>query len=122
MPLANKYVVKIRYDFDVDGGAASVITPAIGESLPNGAIITNVVAIELTAFTSGGSATVQLKAGSTAITDALAFDSGFTAGNTLALVSSATAVALSSNGALTLTVATAALTAGKVDFYVEYMF
>jgi len=122
MAFSDKKVAKLRYDFAVDGGAASVITPAITESIPNGAVVTNLYAVEQTAFTSAGAATVQLKCGSIALTGALAFDTGFTGANSLALASSATAIDLTANGALTLTVATAALTAGKVDIYVEYMF
>lgn len=108
----------VLYDFSNDGGTAGDIS--FGRILPSGAIITNVYSDELTALTSGGSATVQLKAGSTDLTDALAFDTGFTGTENQALASSATAIKLSADSELKITIATAALTAGKVRFFVEY--
>jgi hypothetical protein len=122
MAIMNKKVAKFTYDFSVDGGAVSVITPAISESLPAGAIVTNLWTNERTAFTSGGSATIELKCGSVALSDAVAFDSAFAAEKTLALDNSLTAIEVTVNGTLTLTVAGAALTAGICDFFVEYVY
>lgn len=109
--------VKAVYDFDADGGAAGDIT--LGENIPAGSIIRAVVANEITGLTSGGSATLTLKAGSTALTGATAFGDVPAPGE-IALASSATAIAVSAESELTLTIGTAALTAGKVAFYVEY--
>lgn len=106
-------------DVALDGGAVGDIT--LGRVLPAGAVVTKVVSDEQTALTSGGSATVQLKAGATALTDALAFDTGFAGVEDQALASSAEAIKLSAAGELTVTIATAALTAGKVRFFVQYM-
>lgn len=115
-------VAKITYNFAVDGGTASTITPAKTESLPAGAIVLRVFSNERTPFTSSGSATVLLQCGSTALTSALAYDTGFTgAGDTHALASSAEAIELTAKGDLKVTIGTAALTAGVCDFYVEYV-
>lgn len=122
MALSKKHVLKFTYDFGVDAGAVSTITPAINEKLPVGAIVTDVVTDERTAFTSGGSATVQVKSGAIALTDALAFDTAFTGRDTHALASSAEAIKITASDDMKLTVATAALTAGVVDFYIEYIF
>jgi lysozyme family protein len=122
MALSTKKVVKVTYDFSVDAGAVGAITLDANEKLPVGAIVTNIVNDERTAFTSGGSATVQLKSGSIALTDAIAFDSGFTGVETQALASSATGIKITASADCVLTVATAALTAGVVDFYIEYYF
>lgn len=111
-------VVTCLYDFSVDGGGVSTITPDTTFTFPEAMIVTKIVAHEISALTSGGSATVQLKAGTTSLTDALAFDTGFTGADELALASSATAIAVAANDVLKVTVGTAALTAGKVRFHV----
>lgn len=109
----------VLYDFTQDTGA--VATLSFGRHLPAGAIVTGVHSDEITVLTSGGSATLQLKAGATALTDALAFDTGFLSAQTQALASSATAIKLAADSELKLTIAAAALTAGKVRFYVRYL-
>ena len=122
MAISKKYTAKFTYDFGVDLGTVAVLTPAINERIPVGAIVTNLMADERTAFTSGGSATVLLSSGAIALTGAIAFDSGFTGTNSLALASSATGIKITTSADFTVTVGTAALTAGVVDFYVEYIF
>lgn len=108
----------VLFDFSQDGG--SVATYSFGRLLPAGSIVTNIYSDEITALTSGGSATVQLKAGSTNLTDALAFDTGFAGTQSQALASSATAIKVSAESELKMAIATAALTAGKLRFLVEY--
>lgn len=115
---ASQIEQELLYDFDEDGGATGDVE--FGVNLPAGAIVTSVYADEQTTLTSGGSATLQLVAGSTDLTDAEAFDTGFTGADELALASSATAIKLSAVSALKLTIGTAALTAGKVRFCVQY--
>ena len=107
------------YDFSLDAGAVGDVD--FGRSLPAGAIVTKIYSDEQTALTSGGSATVTLKAGSTALTDALAFDSGFTGRDELALASSAEAIKISAASELKISIGTAALTAGKVRFFIQYL-
>lgn len=114
-----KQIAKATYSFASDTGA--VATYAFGTLLPANAVVTHVYAEELTTCTSGGSATLTLKAGTTALTAATAFDTGFTGYDSLALASSATAVGIGTAALeLKLTIGTAALTAGKVRFTVEY--
>lgn len=113
-------VDSVLFDFDLDGGAVGDVDFA--RHLPAGAVITRVFSDELTALTSGGSATVQLKAGATALTDALAFDTDFTGAiDSQALASSAEGIKLAAEAELKISIAAAALTAGKVRFFVEYL-
>lgn len=116
---AQKGVVAATYDFAVSGGAQSTITIQ-SNAIPANAVITNVYADELTNVTSGGSATVAVVVGSTTITTAQAI-AGFTGAIAMTLASSATAVKVAAGGDLKVLIATEALTAGKVRFFVEYM-
>ena len=118
--MATKRVATFVYDFAVDGGAISTITPASTKTLPKGAMVRSIASDEQTPFTSGGSATVRVKCGSINLTDALAFNSAFTGADTHALASSAESIDITTAGELSIAVAAAALTAGKVVFYVEY--
>lgn len=111
-------VITGLYDFSVDGAGTGTITLATGHTFKEAMIVTKVLAHEITALTSDGSATVQLLAGSTALTDAEAFDDGFTGTDEIALASSATAIAIAADDPLKVAIGTAALTAGKVRFYV----
>jgi len=108
----------VRYNFSEDGG--SIATYSFSRNLPEGAIVTNVYSDEISALTSGGSATLQLQCGAQNLTDALAFDTGFASSQSQALASSATAIKISSESELKLDVAGAALTAGEVRFFVEF--
>lgn len=114
---SNKSVVKATYDFAVSGGAVGDIS--LDSWVPPGAVITNVYSREVTSATSGGSATVTLSAGSTALTGATAIADVAT--GSIALASSATAVVISASSRLKITVGTAALTAGKVEYFIEYI-
>lgn len=111
---------KMTYDFSVDGGAIATITPGNSPTLPLGAIILGGTIDITTQLTSGGAATIALgtSAGSSSssLKGATAVAS-WTVGQ-LALVpvfTAATYVKLTADGRLTLTVAAAALTAGRFD-------
>ncbi len=121
MANSKKYTAKVTYDFGVDAGATGATTLAINEKLPVGAIVTDVVTDERTAFTSGGSATVQLLSGAISLFDAVAFDTGFTGIDTHTL-SASEGIKITASADTVMTIATAALTAGVVDFYIEYIF
>jgi hypothetical protein len=110
-----KQLSACTWDYSVDGGAIGTIS--FGQQLPAGAIVTNVWTDEQTAV--AGATSVTLKAGSTALTGALDMtgDSGVKA-RSLAV---ADAVKLTSASELNIAIATAAATAGKVTFYVEWM-
>lgn len=109
----------VLYDFSSDTGAIGTVS--FGRNLPAGAIVTRVFSDEQTALTSGGSATVQLKVGTTELTGAIAFDTGFAGLDSQALDSSAEAIKVATESELNIAIAAAALTAGKVRFFVEYL-
>ena len=107
-------VVAVTYDFSVSGGAVGDIS--LGYSTEEACLVTKVLTHEITNCTSGGSATVTLAAGATGLTGATAVASVAT--GTVALAGAATAIAVASGEALKVTIGTAALTAGKIRFYV----
>ena len=109
-------VVAATYDFSVSGGATGDYE--FSYTFEEDALVTKILAHEISAFTSGNAATITVKAGSTSLTGALAFDSAFTGFNNLTLASSAAAVAVTAGSTLLITVAAHALTAGKTRFYV----
>jgi hypothetical protein len=109
----------VLFDFDEDGGAVGTLL--CGKQLPAGAIIFDIFTDEITALTSGGSATFQLLAGATALSAALAFDTGFNGLDDQALAGAVEAIKLSAAAELQFAIGTAALTAGKVRFFVQFM-
>lgn len=106
---------KTVYDFTVLGGAVGAITLPL--LLKAGTIVTRIWTDETVTLTSGGSATLALSSGATALVSAAAF-TGF-AGTTAHNPSAPTKIAADSY--LTLTVAVAALTAGQLRVFVEYL-
>jgi hypothetical protein len=120
-------VLKCTYDFAVDAGAVGSINlkDQNGELavLPTGAIIKQVMVSIVTAFTStGGTGTIALTANSAgdllAAVDADTL-SGISSG--IPVGTAATMVKLTAQRQLIMAIATAALTAGKADFYIEYV-
>lgn len=120
----NKRVAYFEYDYDKEGGAVGDITLDRGDKLPEGAIVTSGVVHSQTAVTSGGSATIALKLNSSGDVLAATAISNFTANALLDVVPDGTAsnmVRISSAKYLTMTIATAALTAGKFVVALEYV-
>lgn len=122
---ATRLVAYAKYDFAVDGGAIGLITPVVNETIPNKAIITNVIMDWTTAVTSGGSATVSAgtSAGSGAASILAATAKASLTGlvQTVPIPSDSTKfVKLTAAGLVTLTVAVAALTAGVCEMWIEY--
>jgi hypothetical protein len=138
------HVQEYVYDFAVDGGAAGAIdlSAKAGKSpLPVGAIIKGVTAIVETACTSGGSATVAWGPGADAdgysgvalavasLTANAVFNGYQDATTPSALLWNNTTDApveyvvtsTANTQTFTMTIATAALTAGKINFMVEYL-
>jgi|21_taG_2_1085346.scaffolds.fasta_scaffold19618_3 hypothetical protein len=126
-----KQVCKFRYDFAVDGGShsdsnqglagngAGVITPADADiTIPENAIITDCITYVSTAMTSGGSATVAIGVGGAALVAATAFDNG--AFDDEDVTHTVVADKTTSAARPTITVATAALTAGVIEVIIEY--
>lgn len=117
-----KRVISVTYNFTNQGGAVGDIELKDDQgnsvAVPAYACITRVFTDGITAFTSGGSATVAIAAGSSVLLAATAY-------NNAALVGfdaqSITPVKITAASTLKITVATAALTAGKMRFFVEYL-
>lgn len=113
------------YDFDVDGGAIGSITlkdnNGVAQQIPAGAIVTNAYISVQTAVTSSGSATVAF--GILGNTDAF---KAATAKGTLVqdyVVAAANDLPITDAVPMDVqaTIATAALTAGKIRIFVEYL-
>jgi len=117
------------YDFSVSGGAVGAITltalDGSASTLPVGAIITRCFTKCKTALTSGGSATVALgiTGAATGIEGATAYtDGSYAAANAMdAKAPSAPLLVSTADTAVLATVATAALTAGKVEVTLEIL-
>jgi len=119
-----KKIAFFEYDFAVHGGAAGDIEVE-GTPIPSGAIIKEGIIHVKNAVTSGGSATLQIKALSTDDILASTAKASLTLNALIATVPVGTAAssirATSNITALTFTVGTAALTAGKVMVALEYV-
>lgn len=117
--------LKCKYDFAVQGGAIGAINlkdeNGGNATIPDNAIIQHVLIDVITAPTSGGSATLAIdaqSAGDLRTALAVASFTGILAGNPVD--TAASAIKLTADRAVTLTVATAALTAGVFNVYVRY--
>lgn len=116
--------LSFEYDFADDGGAISAID--LGESIPAGARILRSGYEVLTTFTSSTDAgTVALTAGTATIQAAVAISNGANAYDAGYFDGAHDGTAtqsekLSANGALTLTIAVEAVTAGKLVGFVDY--
>ena len=110
-----KHYASAVYDFTVDGGADTTITPAETSIIPDNALITEVVIETLTAFV-GGAHTLLVNAGGVAITAATSIaNRSVTVPYTTVLPKKATGI-----GAIKVTVATAIITSGKANIIVGY--
>lgn len=123
----SKGVLKCVYSFAVNGGAVSTIllNDDLGNAaiLPIKTIITGVYFDFYTAFTSGGSATVACGANTTVdlvAATAVASCTGLLAG--IPVSTAATAVKLTAQRQIGITIAVAALTAGAANIFVEFVY
>lgn len=112
-------VDSVRYSFAEDTGAQATVST--GRKIPAGAIVTKVVTDEITALTSAGAATLQVKAGSTNLTGAVAFDTGFTGVDEQALDGAVDGIKVTEDSEIVIEIAGADLTAGEVRAYVHYI-
>lgn len=119
-------VIRVTWDFSVQGGAIGTYklfdensVPAL---LPSGAIVTQVYSDTQTATTTSASGTLALtlnSSGDLFTATAAATWSGIQAGTPTG--SAATMVKATAARQLTAAIATGALTAGKVNFFVEFV-
>jgi len=118
-----KRVAYFEYDFASDGGAVGTISLR-GDRLPNDAVVNDGMVHVNTALTSGGSATIALHILNAADVLAATAVASFSANALLDVVpvsTAATSIRATSGGlGLTMTIAAAALTAGKFTVAVEY--
>jgi hypothetical protein len=118
---------KATYDFAVDGGAVGTITLKNSPVIPAGAIILGGIEHGITLPTSGGAATIAIGFGSgaqSALLKAATAIASYVAGVPRELIpkwTSATIFKVTTEGKITITVATAALTAGKFDIHIVYV-
>lgn len=115
-----RHTQEFLYDFAVQGGSTGAID--LGD-LPLGAVVVNAVGVVETACTSGGSATVILGTtdddnGFVASVAVAALTANSTHGNSVAANQPITNDAASRD--VVMTIGTAALTAGKIRWVVEY--
>lgn len=126
-----KNLIRAVWDFTIQGGAVSTLlllddqgNPAV---LPQGCVVSNVVIHTITGVTSGGAGTISLGLLSTVDLLAATAVTGLTAGSFVAGIPVGTAATWKGpvtavNGTnLTLSIATAALTAGRIYIFVEYV-
>jgi hypothetical protein len=117
-------VARARYDFSVDGGAIGLITLAQSDTIPAGAIMVGGTINPTTAYVG---ATATIAAGTSAGSSASALKAAtavasYSIDALLNLVPVfATPVKMTADGTITITVATAALTAGIADYLVYYV-
>lgn len=121
-----KQVLRGKYDFSISGGAIGTIN-LLDESgkaldMPKNAVITSAMIDVVTAFTSGGSATIALNANSAGdlktATAVASYSTGIKACTPVG--TAATAIKLTADRKLGMAIAVAALTAGKAYVLVEF--
>lgn len=126
-----KQTCKFKYDFAVDGGShseenqglagngAGIITPADADiTIPDNAIITDMITYVSTAMTSNGDATVAIACGGATLATALAFNHANYSDEDV--IHTVIADKTTSARRPTITVAVAALTAGVIEVIIEY--
>lgn len=117
-----KRMLTAVYNFSTQGGAIGSIElkdeDGKSMSIPANACITRLFTDVQTAFTSGGSATVAIAVGATVLKAATAFNDATLTGFDAQTV---TAVKVTVASVPQITVAVAALTAGKMRVFIEYI-
>lgn len=109
-------VLVADYDFAVHAGAVGTID--LGVTLPDNAIVVNVKSDVVTPFTSGGAATIAIKAVAADLIAATAYgDASLTDIDDHAVAN----VKTSAVSAINFVIATADLTAGKARFSIEWV-
>ena len=113
------------YNFAVDGGADTLITPAVNSTIPANAVLVACTINSTTAVTSGGSATLAIGvAGTGGAANSLLAATGKASFSANAVLNGAVTFAaplkLTGAGGITVTPAVATITAGVVEIWVQY--
>lgn len=112
------------YSFATDGGAVSTITPVLTATIPNNAIMVGATINSTTAAASGGSATIAVGTAAGSSTTSILAATAYTSFTTDALLNGvpvfATPRKMTAAGQVTVTIGTAALTAGIIEVFVYY--
>ena len=118
-------VARAQYNFAVDGGAVSTLTPAYSDTIPANAIMLGGQVNVTTAVTSGGSATVAIGTSAGSAANSILTATGKASLTLDALINTtvtfAAAVKMSAAGQIDFTIAAAALTAGVIEVFVLYV-
>ena len=126
MSQVQKVTAKATYNFAVDGGAISTITPAINEIIPNDAVIVACYTHLKTATTSGGAAEIAISAGGVTLSPATvrtnnAYDTANQVTDHTGLLGGDLGAQATSSTGIQVAVSVATLTAGLFDIYVDYI-
>ena len=122
MSITRTYIGRCQYDFDIDGGAAdTAITPANNFTLPIGAMIIGCWTDIKTTIASGGAADIALAVGGVTLNAAADFDAAEYVGIDYHLARTTAALTTAAGKVVVTTSGSQALTAGKMDIYVEYI-
>ena len=119
-------LARARYDFAIDGGAVSTITPSFDYNavLPNDAVIVGGTINATTACTSDGSATIAVGTSAGSSTTSILIATAVASFTIDALINSAATFAapvkLTAEGKITFTIAVAALSAGVIEVTLLY--
>lgn len=110
---------KAIYDFSVDAGAVSTITPADTETIPANAIIVDAMTCVTTLLgNASGTPTVAIKAGGLTVIGAQDYNHASLADEKVTV--NAVADKTTASGAIQVVIASAALDAGVIEIYVSY--
>lgn len=115
------------YNFTTDGGAIATITPVLNATIPANAIIFGSILNSTTALTSGGSATIAVGTTAGSSSSSLKGATAYTSFTTDALVAGVpvftvgSSVKMSAAGQISVTIATATITAGVLEVFVFYV-
>jgi ABC-type dipeptide/oligopeptide/nickel transport system permease subunit len=125
--LQREYSVKCVYSYAVSGGTTTTTISLLDEDgracvIPNKAIVRDVLIDVVTAPTSNGSATIALGTGQAAndIKTATGYGSFSALMAGIPVGTAATAIKMTADRTPIVTVATAALTAGKMNVHIKY--
>jgi hypothetical protein len=119
MAITRTYIGRCQYDFGIDTGAQTAITPANNFNLPIGAMIIGCWTDVKTTLAGAGS-TLALAIGGVTLNAAANFDAAEYVGIDFHLARTSAALTTSA-GSVVVTIGGAVVTAGKMDIYVEYI-